>query len=141
MRAILALLLLMLGARESYAQSDMDDFKRVLTRFLDEQRIFLNCSALDPDLHNIVVGNFDDMVKTTLDLLHTYGKPPDISDFEEKTKLDAIYMHERKFGEVIKLCAEDKDWQDRLTQWKFMILQNEASEIFYFRHHPGERSK
>ena len=142
MRSFLATLLLMLFAQQVQAQADdMGDFKRVLYRFLIEQRVFLNCSALDPAQHSLVVGSFEDMTNATLDLLRTYGTSDYVAEFQERTKVDTILMREARFRDVISLCTKNKDWPDRFTQLKFIVLQNEASGIFYDRHHPDERSK
>ena len=142
MRSFLASLLLMLSAQQVHAQSDdTGDFKRVLYRFLVEQRVFLNCSALDAVQHGLVIGTFEDMTNATLDLLRTYGTSADVEEFQERTKVDAILMREARFRDVISLCAKNKDWSDRFSQLKFIVLQNEASDIFYDRHHPKERSR
>ena len=85
MRSFIASLLLTLFAHEVHAQSDMADFKRVLYRFLVEQRVFLNCSALDPAQHGLVVGQFEDMTNATIDLLRTYGTSADVEEFQDAT--------------------------------------------------------
>jgi hypothetical protein len=141
LRALVAFLLLIVAARANDAQSNMAEFNQVLDEFIAEQRVFLNCSMLDSQLHKIAVGQFEDTVEATLDLLRTYGTPTDIAAFQAKTALAAIYMREHKFGEVIDMCAEAKDWMANLYDFKFIILQNEASRIFYHRAHGAERAR
>jgi hypothetical protein len=141
MRVLLALLLLIVAARGNDAQSDMAEFNQVLGKFIDEQRVFLNCSTLDPQLHAIAVGQFEEMVRVTLDLLHTYGTPADIAAFQAKTAFEALDMRDRKFSEVIDMCAKAKNWMANLYGFKFIILENEASRIFYDRPHGIEQPK
>jgi hypothetical protein len=52
-----------------------------------------------------------------------------------------MLMRQRSLGEVIDFCSSKPNWEDDLHQFRFIILQNEASRIFYDRHHPGGRNK
>jgi hypothetical protein len=141
MRRLIAVWLMIFATGAAWAQSDMDDFKQVLDKFIGEQRIFLNCTAPDSLSYGIVLRTYQEMVEATHSLLDTYGTPADRADFEAKTALDVMLMRDHKFGEVIDLCNQHPGWQNALYHSKFIILQHEASRIFYDRHHPGERQK
>jgi hypothetical protein len=139
MRMFLAMILaviLSLAATSAGRADDMADFNKALDAFLAEQRVFLNCSALDAMTYTLAAGNFQDMVDATRDLIRTYGTPADLARFQEKTAVGSLIMRDRPFGEIIALCAKNKDWQDRFINLKFIVLQNEASRIFYSRHRP-----
>jgi len=114
---------------------DMADFNQSLEKFLEQQRIFLNCTALDPVSHGIATGQYEDMVRATLDLLRTYGTPSDIDYLQKKTALEAIVMRDARLWQVMEFCSKNKGWEDLFYKWQFIILQNEASRIFYHRHH------
>ena len=114
-----------------YARADdIADFDLALDKFLAEQDIFLNCTALDPKAHELAIGAFNDMVTTTSDLLRTYGTPQYRTRFQERTAVGSMVMRERKLGDVMDFCAKNKGWEKHFTAGNLSFFRTKQAVSF-----------
>jgi arginine/lysine/ornithine decarboxylase len=128
----LFLCLLILSATSANAQTaKIAAFNKVAEASLEQFRMFLNCSATDPETYAQVQTSWDELIADTVKVLERTNVPANvIATFKASAAPAAVMLTERPFGEVIRYCGRDQDWAKKFLAQDFIMLPTEAARIF-----------
>lgn len=116
-----AVLALSLSASPAISQSAMERIEPRLSRAIEEHRVFLTCSSLEPQTFELVLRNWEDMVAAARGHLSANLTPKvDLEAFDRRTKLDALVDWRMPLGEAAAYCAANPDWSGKLHRFAFV---------------------
>ena len=96
----------------------------LLSQAIAEHRVFLTCSALDPQTHQQIVANWQADVASAKAILAAHNVAPDaITAFTTAADPAALTpAPDTPWAEVQALCATRPDWQTDYFQLNLVIL-------------------
>ena len=96
----------------------------LLSQAIAEHRIFLTCSALDPDTHALIARHWQDDTASAAKILADHGTPPEaIAAFTAAADPAALLPAEdTPFAEVARFCTTHADWTATYSRLNFVIL-------------------
>jgi hypothetical protein len=132
LRALLLCLAVLSATSAAHAQpAKIAAFNKIAEAALEQHRMFLNCSATDPETYAQVQKSWDEMVADTVKILERTNVPNNvIVTFKAISAPAAMMLTERPFGEVIRYCGRDADWAKKFLAQDFIMLPTEAARIF-----------
>jgi len=121
--ATLALSVLLCAAPAA-AQDRVERIMPVLERATEEWRVFLTCTALEPDSHPMVVDSWAHTVERTSAFLYDQGFPGSVViPFATRARPDALMLPgDTPFSEVRAFCEAHPDWRWQLDSFGFTML-------------------
>jgi hypothetical protein len=104
----------------------------LLSHALVEHRVFLTCSALDPQAHQQIVQNWQRDVAAAAAALAAAGVPQDaITAFTTAARPENLLpATDTPFDAVKALCDNNPDWQARYDQLNLTILALKLPQAF-----------
>ena len=120
MRASIALLLMTVSAT---AQTAFERIEPRLTTAIDEHRVFLTCSSLDPQLHASVLSGWQQIVAKARHYLESrYTSMAELATFDARTAEEHIVRAEAPLRDAVELCTKTApEWQRKYTMFDFTI--------------------
>jgi hypothetical protein len=112
------------------AQDRVARITPVLDRALAEWRVFLTCTALDPQAHAMVVDGWSGMVETTGTYLRERGlSGASLDDFPARAEPDALMLPgDTPFAEVRAFCEDHPGWRGQLETFGFILMPDALEE-------------
>jgi hypothetical protein len=97
----------------------------LLSQAIAEHRVFLTCSALEPQTHAQILTNWQRDVTAAAAILKTHNVPPEaITAFTAAADPTALMpADDTPFSEVKQLCDSNPDWMPRYYQFNLIVLE------------------
>lgn len=104
----------------------------LLSQAIAEHRVFLTCSALDPQTHARIQTNWQRDVTAAAAILTAEGIPPEaIAAFQTAAAPAALMpAGDIPFAEVIPFCAANPDWQTNYVEMSLILLDLKLPKAF-----------
>jgi hypothetical protein len=104
----------------------------LLSQAITEHRVFLTCSALDPQLHSQILTNWQRDTAAAVAILTSNKVPPEaITAFSKAADPAALMPSEdTPWADVKALCDTHPDWQDTYFQLNLTILDLKLPAAF-----------
>ena len=97
---------------------------------IEEQRIFLNCSALDARMNGDLLRFWrEDVADAAKVIAQSMALRTYLSEFVRDTALSNIVLPDGPVSERIAFCAKQGDWQGRYNRFDFIILKFRLGDI------------
>jgi len=96
----------------------------LLATAIAEQRVFLTCSALDPEAHALIAKGWRTDIARATAILTEHAVPPEaIAAFTTAADPAALLPSEdTPFTEVMRFCDTHSDWPETYGRLNFIIL-------------------
>lgn len=96
----------------------------LLSQAITEHRVFLTCSALDPQTHTQIAENWQRDITAATAILTANQVPPEaIAAFTTAAAPAALMPAEdTPWTQVTALCATHPDWQQRYAEFNLILL-------------------
>lgn len=117
----LAMILMMTGS--AAAQTAMERIEPRLRQAIEEHRVFLTCSSLDPETHASVETGWRQIVaKARGQLVSRFTSNADLARFDEITSEASIVKRDAPLRDAIALCTRTSpDWRDRYVMFRYIF--------------------
>lgn len=104
----------------------------LLTQAIAEHRVFLTCSALQADLHQEILANWQRDVTDAAAVLAGNAIPaPAIAAFQTAADpANLLPLPDTPYADVKQLCDANPDWQSRYAGLSFTRLPVRLPEVF-----------
>jgi len=97
---------------------------------IEEQRLFLNCSVLQPAVHDSVVKFWEqDIAKAVTILSALPATRGYVAEFKRKSSISNLLMSNEPFSKIIAICQARSDWSDVYNKLNFRILSLTLPDI------------
>lgn len=103
----------------------------LLSKAITEQRLFLTCTALDPQTHDFIAGLWAKDVAAAATLLTEHNVPPEaIAAFTAAALPENLLPDpDTPFQDIRKFCATDPDWIRRLNRTEMIRLATDLPKV------------
>ena len=127
---LLALLATPLSAQVIPTGSPAADI--LLSQAIAEHRVFLTCSALDPQTHAQILTNWQKDTAAAVAILTAQAVPQDaITAFTQAAEPQALMpADDTPWAEVKGLCDTRPDWQKSYYEFNMTILELKLPKVF-----------
>jgi len=114
----------LLAAAPALAQDRVARIMPVLDTAIEEWRVFLNCSALDPEAHAFHMNNWRTNVEGTSAFLYAQGFAGSVViPFATRARPEALMLPgDTPFAEVRAFCDAHPEWRWQLDSFGFTML-------------------
>jgi hypothetical protein len=104
----------------------------LLSQAIAEHRVFLTCSALDPELHAQITSNWQTDIAAAATILAAKAVPQDaITAFTTAAQPDALLpAPDTPFEDVRQICSAKPDWMAAYFRLNFTVLDLKLPQAF-----------
>lgn len=105
------------------AQTALERMEPRLRQAIEEHRVFLTCSSLDPQAHASIEAGWRQIVsKARAQLASRYTSLADLARFDQMTAETSLVRGDAPLREAIDLCTRTSaDWHDRYVMFRFIF--------------------
>lgn len=117
----LALFALTLLAASAALASPLERIEPRLARAIEENRVFLTCTAVDATASEAAQRHWKRMVeRARAFLVSQNASAEELESFDQRTSVQALIRDDRPLSEAIALCRSHADWFGRYGQQDFV---------------------